>query len=99
MVTSPDLDREPDIVLVILERVRQAAPTLPDDVVRAIEQGVRADFGGMRFRVAKRKKHPTPEQRREIFRQALTDTSTEDLTESNGISRRTLYRYLKRGGE
>jgi hypothetical protein len=99
LTTGPDSDREPDIVLEILERVRRVVPALTEDQVREVEQAVRADYGGMRFRVAKRKKHPSPEQRRRIFQLALTDTSTEQLTQDTGISRRTMYRYLKRGGE
>jgi DNA invertase Pin-like site-specific DNA recombinase len=99
-VTSSDTaDREPDIVLVILERVRRTLPGITDDQVRQIEESVRAEYGGLRFRVPKRKKHPTREQRQRVFEQALTDAPDDEITKANGISRRTLYRYLKRGGE
>lgn len=98
MNTLAAVDREPDIVLEILQRVRVAVPALSDDQVRVIEESIRHDFGGMRLRVAKRKKHPSPEKRREIFAQALTDKPTEEITSGNGIHRSTLYRLLKRGG-
>jgi AcrR family transcriptional regulator len=62
---------------------------------------VRAQYGGLRTRIAKRKKHPTPEERARVINQALdqgqADVPTDQIAESNGISRRTLYRYLKRG--
>lgn len=92
-------DREPDIVLVILQLVLQALPNFTPDQAREIEQQVRDQYGGVRTRIAKRKKHLTPEQRRKAYQEALTNAPTEEVTEANGISRRTLYRYLKRGGE
>lgn len=99
MTRSDSLDREPDIVLVILQLVLQAEPTFPPEKARAIEQQVREQYGGIRTRIPKRKKHPTPEQRRKIFSEALSDASTDAITAENGIHRATLYRYLKRGGE
>lgn len=98
-MTPPDaFDRDPDIVLVILEMVRQAEPAFSPEKAREIEDQVRAQYGGIRTRIPKRKKHPTPEQRERVFQQALTTAPTQEIVESNGISRRTLYRYLKRGG-
>lgn len=91
-------DPDPDIVLVILEMVRQAEPAFSPEKAREIEDQVRAQYGGIRTRIPKRKKHPTPELRAKVFQEALTTVSTESIVEGNGISRRTLYRYLKRGG-
>lgn len=96
MLGAGDIDREPDIVLVILQQVQLRAPGLSDEALRAIELDLRATYGGMRFRVAKRKKHPTPEQRQRIFDAALTNAPTEQITSDEGIHRSTLYRYLKR---
>lgn len=90
-------DRDPDIVLVILEMVRQAEPAFTPEKAREIEDQVRAQYGGIRTRIPKRKKHPTPAQRAKVFTEALTDVSNERILEENGISRRSLYRYLKRG--
>jgi hypothetical protein len=67
-------------------------------VARKIEQQVREQYGGVRTRIAKRKKHPSADQRAQVFQEALTDAPTEQITDAHGISRRTLYRYLKRGG-
>ena len=90
-------DRDLDIVLAILQLV----PELPPERALEIEHTVRAQYGGLRTRIAKRKKHPTPEERARVINQALdpsqADVPTDQIAESNGISRRTLYRYLKRG--
>ncbi|KQT10975.1 hypothetical protein [Ramlibacter sp. Leaf400] len=94
-----DSEREPDIVLVILQMVQQEVPALSAETARAIELQVRDQYGGLRTRIAKRKKHPTPELRAKVFQEALTATPDAELTASYGISRRTLYRYLKRGGQ
>lgn len=99
MVTDADgVDREPDIILVILQLVRNADPAFTTEQARVVEDQVRAQFGGIRTRIPKRKKHPTPEQRAKVFQEALTTVPTQQIVEENGISRRTLYRYLKRGG-
>lgn len=99
-VYPDDPEREPDIVLEILNRARQAAPELTDDKLRQIEESVRADFGGIRFRVAKRKKHLSREERLKVFEVAITtNTPNEEITRTSGISRRTLYRLIKRGGQ
>lgn len=95
-------DRELDIVLVILDLVAVAAPGLTPDKVRAIEQSVREKYGGVRARIAKRGKHPTPEQREKVASEALAESNaavpTDRIAEANGIHRSTLYRYLKRRG-
>lgn len=101
MTRGDNTDREPDIVQIILQLVQLAVPSFSADKAREIEQQVREQYGGLRTRIPKRKKHPTPEQRRRIFQAALADaeSSTDDLSKANGIGRATLYRYLKRGGD
>lgn len=97
MREPPDDDLEPDILLAILLRVRQTVG-LSDDQAAQIEQDVRAAYGGMRFRVAKRKRHPTAEERRKIFANAMADSGPDqEVAQRNGIGRATLYRYIKRG--
>lgn len=101
-MTSPDItDRDVDIVLAILELVRKTAPAVTSEQARDIEQAVRTKYGGQRARIAKRKTHKTPEQREQIVQEALhasqATVPTDKIAESNGISRRSLYRYLKKG--
>lgn len=95
MARPENTDREPDIVLVLLNFVRVAEPSFPEDKLAAIEQQMREQYGGLRTRIPKRKKHPTSEQRRKIFLEALTDAPTEEIVSRYGISPRTLRRYIK----
>lgn len=90
-------DREPDIVLTILASVKTRVQ-LTREQERDIEREIRLEYGGMRVRIAKRGKHLTPEQRREVFRQGLSSASDREIIEDRGISRATLYRLMKRGG-
>ena len=83
----------------ILQMVRVANPAVTEAQAQAVEQQVRAQYGGIRTRIPKRKKHPTSEERARVFAQAMTDVPDERILSDNGISRRSLYRYLKRGGE
>lgn len=101
MNSAPDsrgLDPEPDILQVVLQRVRAAGATLTDEQAQQVEDAVRAELGGLRARVPKRKKHPSREQRQAIFQEAMGSASDAEITERHGISRATLYRHIKRGG-
>lgn len=93
-------DPEPDIVLEILQRVRAAVPPqhFTADLARQIEVDVRAQYGGLRVRIPKRKKHLSPTERQDVYRQGLGDAATHDITGHAGIHRATLYRLMKRGG-
>lgn len=98
MTDSRHLDPEPDLLLVVIQRVRAKVPTLTDEQAQAIEAEARAELGGLRVRIAKRRKHLTDEQRAAITREAITSAaSDQELTATHGISRRSLYRYIKRG--
>lgn len=98
MTLDPSHDQaEPDIVLVVLQRVRAQVPGLADEVIRQIEADVRAQYGGLRVRIPKRGKHPSATQRAAVLRDALTPASDSEITGRHGISRASLYRYVKRG--
>jgi len=85
-----------DIVLAILALVRERSPGLSPEVQEQVELEVRRRYGGLWTRIAKRKKHPTAEQRRKIRLEVLSDASDEEILRGHGISRATLYRYHKR---
>jgi hypothetical protein len=89
----------PDIVLLVLQRVRDVNPGLTDEQAQVIEVAIKAEYGGLRVRIPKRKKHPSPEQRRAVFDDAIGSAESDDaITSRHGISRRSLYRYIKTGG-
>ena len=90
-------DPEPDIVLVVLHAVRALAPDISAEVARQVEADVRAQYGGMRFRIPKRKKHPSPEERQAAYREGLTSPApTDEVARNAGLHRATLYRLMKR---
>lgn len=89
-------DREPDIVLTILASVKTRVH-LTREQEKEIEREIRTEYGGQRVRIPKRGKHLTPEQRQEVYRQGLTSASEREILDGSGISRRTLYRLMKRG--
>lgn len=100
MTDSRHLDPEHDLLLVVIQRVRDFGPIDTDDRVREFEAMLRAELGGLRVRIAKRGKHRTDEQRANIAREAInSDASDQELVQRHGISRRSLYRYIKRGTE
>jgi hypothetical protein len=88
-------DYEPDIVEVIMLACQ--AGGLDSDAARLIEMQIRSDYGGLRVRIPKRKKHPTETERKAAFADGLSDMSTEAVTTKHGISRATLYRWMKAG--
>lgn len=90
-----NLDPDPDIVDVILQACE--ALGLASDLARQVEAQVRTEYGGLRVRIPKRKKHPSERQRAKAFEDGLSGMSTEEVTAKHGISRATLYRLMKTG--
>ncbi|KQW96967.1 hypothetical protein ASC94_09170 [Massilia sp. Root418] len=90
-----NLDPDPDIVEVIMLACQ--ASGLDADAARLIEAQIRNDYGGLRVRIPKRKRHPTERERQDAFADGLSDMSTAEVTAKHGISRATLYRLMKTG--
>lgn len=95
------LDSLEIIMLRMIEGMERVAGPLTDEQLEEvfrIESEIREEYGGQRVRIPKRGKHPPQEQRARIVHEALnSDASDLDLTQRFGISRSTLYRYIKRG--
>jgi DNA invertase Pin-like site-specific DNA recombinase len=90
-----NLDPDPDIVEVILRACQ--ASGLDADAALLIEAKIRADYGGLRVRIPKRKKHLSPEERERAYSDSLSAMSNEEICSKHGISRSSLYRLVKRG--
>jgi hypothetical protein len=88
--------KEPDLLQVVLLRVRERLTDLSDQTLREIEADIRAAHGGERVRIAKRRPHLTSQERQELVSQALGPEPDEIVTQRFGIHRSTLYRALKR---
>ena len=95
---SDNTDREPDIVLELLQDMRAFFPDITDEIAQQIEADLKARHGGRRVRINKRGKYLTDEQREAMVKDALNPTvSDEEITQRHGIHRATMYRMLKRG--
>lgn len=85
-------------MLEVLQRVRALVPGLSAEVTRQVEAEVRAEYGGLRVRIPKRKKHMSAEERGAVYEQGLGAAPTPEIVGNAGIHRATLYRLMKRGG-
>ena len=94
----PEHQEDPDIVRVILDRVSVLIPEAQRPQLVELEQQVRTQYGGLRVRIPKRGKYPTPEQYKKIIATALGDSTrtNEELIREAGISRAQWYAILKR---
>ena len=90
-------DPEPDIVEIILLACR--AGGLDEEAAHTIERTIRDEYGGLRVRIPKRRKHMTAEQRQQAYQDGLSNVPTEQITTKYRIDRATLFRLMKKGGE
>jgi AcrR family transcriptional regulator len=88
-------DPEPDIVAAILAVCKERG--LDAEVALDIEVHIRSEYGGLRVRIPKRKKHLTPDERALVVADGVTSMSTDEITAKHRVSRATLYRLMKRG--
>jgi DNA invertase Pin-like site-specific DNA recombinase len=89
------IDADEDIVEIIIKLAQ--AEGLNPDAAHYIEKKVRAEFGGLRVRIPKTKKRLKEEKRKQIFLDGLSDAPASEIANKHGITRRTLYRLMKRG--
>jgi DNA invertase Pin-like site-specific DNA recombinase len=93
----PDGVDDTDILRVFLERVSVLMPEAAKPGLVALELELRAQYGGLRVRIPKRKKHLTAAQRQEMFQDAMSDKTDDEIADKFGVHRATLYRTIKRG--
>lgn len=88
-------DPDPDIVEVILLACK--ASGLDATLAQEIESQIRAEYGGLRVRIPKRKKHLTSHERNLVVADGVTNMTNDEISARHGISRATLYRLMKKG--
>lgn len=86
-----------DLLNYVVQELRAACPQFDDIKAQEVKDKLRAVLGGDRYYVARRDPERVEHLRAEVLRAAVTDISTEELTRAHGVSRRTMYRMLKRG--
>ena len=94
----PNQDQDPDVVAYTLRMVISMAPGFSAALAQQIEERVKGEFGGRRLFLPKGAKRLTAEQRQAVFKDGLTNMSTEEIVEKHNVSRRTVYRVMKEGG-
>ena len=87
----------PDIVRALIDEVMQVVQ-LTEEQRQRIEARWCETYGGDRFRIPKRRQHMTEERRSHVRAQAITGVkSDKELCAEFGMSRRSLYYWVKRG--
>lgn len=84
---------DPDIVEIILRACQEGG--LSADTAHLIDRMVRTQYGGMRVRIPKKKKHLTAEERALAFQDGASGMPTQEVLKKHKISLATLYRLMK----
>lgn len=88
-------DKDPDIVQLVLDEcVNLGFDAAQADLIR---RRICGEYGGQRIYIKKNRQATTEEKRKRVFQDGVTQKTTEEITKEHGISRATLYRYMKRG--
>ena len=91
-------EREPDIVLVVLQRMRHYLPSaITTELLTQIEGEIKTQYGGQRVRIPKRRKHLSPQDKAAVYAQGLTKATDQQIQTDTGVSRATIYRIMKSG--
>lgn len=87
-----------DIVRELIERLLEAAAregTFTESVALEVERSFRRDYAGEAYYV-KRLPIEMRDRQKAVTEAYLQGVPSEEIEEQNGISRATIYRYLKR---
>lgn len=91
--------QQSDLIRELIDRLLQAARRegqLTEDLARAVEQDFRRDFNGAEYYVKERTESRLAEKQAVVVGAYLKGQPVDQIVRENGISRATLYRYLKR---
>jgi len=88
-----------DIVHELINRLLEAAQregTFTESVAFEVERAFRHDFNGEKFYVKRGKDDDSEKRSAGVVNDYLSGQPVEQIEKHHGISRATLYRYLKR---
>lgn len=88
-------DKDPDIINLVLQACK--AEGLDPAIANEIEKKICEQYGGRTVYVTKKPRAQNQDKAKKIFNEGLSNKPTEQIIKENGISRATLYRYMKRG--
>lgn len=89
---------EPDIVLLVLQKVIEMAPGFSAALAKQIEQEVKEKHGGQRVFVPKGARRMSDTERLAVYQDGLTNMETQEISSKHNVSRSTIYRIMKTGG-
>lgn len=99
---APAPRADPDIVVAMIREVLGMGLGLTDEQAGAIERRLKERYGDRRIRVKKKLQLSREDRRAQVYRDGLSSMTNEEITSKHGISRATLYRWMKqppdRGG-
>lgn len=88
-------DKDPDIVQLILDEcINLGFDAAHADLIR---RRICGEYGGQRIYIKKNRQATTEDKRKRVFQDGVTQKSTGEIIKEHGISRATLYRWMKRG--
>lgn len=102
-VTAGQGDEDPDIVVAMLREVLDLKLVTPAQAAD-IERRLKERYGDRRIRVKKKLQFSdarsngvglSDELRVQVYRDGLTSMSNEEITRKHGVSRATVYRWMK----
>lgn len=88
-----------DVVRELITRLIDAAHregTLTESVALEVERSFRAEFKGEKYEIFERPREHSQKRREVVISAYLEGQPVEQITQHHGISRATLYRYLKK---
>ncbi|MFA6121909.1 MAG: hypothetical protein WCT35_04850 [Sideroxydans sp.] len=89
------MSQDEDFLRQVLKLVMAAAPSFSEEQALQVEQQVRRDWGGERPFIAKR--GPLLKDARVRVIAQVGTKPDSDIIRENGISRRTMYNWIKKG--
>jgi DNA invertase Pin-like site-specific DNA recombinase len=90
---------QPDLIRELINRLLDAAHregSFTESVALEVERSFRHDFNGAECYVKERTEHRMAEKQSAVVDAYLQGQPVDQIVRENGISRATLYRYLKR---
>lgn len=101
---QPAGDEDADIVIAMIREVLELGVGITTDQAAAIERRLKERYGDRRIRVKKKLQLSEaringvglPDSvRAQVYRDGLTNMSNEEITRKHGVSRATIYRWMK----
>jgi len=90
-------DEDPDIVVAMIREVIDLGLGLTTEQAANIERRLKERYGDRRIRVKKKLQLSPEEARVRVFQDGMTSMSTAEIGKKHGVSRRTVYYWMKKG--